>query len=50
MGGDVLDHLRVVVGREERLALAALGHRQHADEVGEPGVGSGLETGFSCRK
>ena len=39
----MLDHLRVVVGREERLALAARGHRQHADEVGQPGVGSGLE-------
>jgi hypothetical protein len=32
----VLDHLGDVVGGEERLALAALGHRQVADEVGEP--------------
>ena len=43
--GDVLDHLGVVVGGEERLALAALGHRQHADEVGQPDVGRGLEPG-----
>ena len=28
----------LVVGGEERLALAALGHRQHADEVGQPHV------------
>ena len=40
---DVLDHLRVVVGGEERLALAALGHRQHADEVGHPHVRRRLE-------
>ena len=35
---DVLDHLGVVVGGEERLVLAAVGHRQPADEVGEPRV------------
>ena len=40
---DVLDHLGVVVGRQERLALAAVGHRQPADEVGEPGVRGPLE-------
>ena len=35
---DVLDHLLVVVGGQERLALAAVGHRQPADEVGQPDV------------
>ena len=38
VAGDVLDHLGVVVGGEERLVLAAVGHRQPADEVGEPAV------------
>ena len=33
---DVLDHLGVVVGGEEGLALAAVGHREEADEVGHP--------------
>ena len=33
----VLDHLGVVVGRQVGLALAAVGHRQPADEVGQPG-------------
>ncbi len=37
--GDVLDHLGVVVGGQECLALAGAGHRQPADEIGEPGVG-----------
>ena len=36
---DVLDHLRVVVGGQERLVLAAVRHRQPADEVGQPDVG-----------
>ena len=40
---DVLDHLGVVVGRQERLALAAGGHRQPADEVGHPGERRPLE-------
>ena len=40
---DVLDHLGVVVGRQERLALAARGHRQPADEVGHPGERRPLE-------
>ena len=40
---DVLDHLGVVVGGEERLALAARGHRQPADEVGHPGERRPLE-------
>ena len=40
---DVLDHLGVVVGREEGLALAARRHRQPADEVREPGEGRPLE-------
>ena len=35
---DVLDHLGVVVGGQEGLPLAAVGHRQVADEVGEPHV------------
>ena len=34
----MLDHLRVVVRRDERLAFAAVGHRQPADEVGQPDV------------
>ena len=42
---DVLDHLGVVVGGEERLALAAAGHRHDADEVGQPHVGRGLQRG-----
>ena len=42
---DVLDHLGVVVGRQERLVLAAVGHRQPADEVGQPHVGRGLQLG-----
>ena len=39
VAGDVLDHLGVVVRGHEGLAVAAVGHRQPADEVGEPGVG-----------
>ena len=35
---DVLDHLGVVVGGQEGLPLAAVGHRKVADEVGEPHV------------
>ena len=35
---DVLDHLGVVVGGQERLVLAAVLHRQPADEVGQPDV------------
>ena len=35
---DVLDHLGVVVRGQERLVVAAVGHRQPADEVGEPHV------------
>ena len=41
--GDVLDHLGVQVGREERLALAPVRHRQPADEVGEPAVRGRLQ-------
>src|SRR5205085_627411 len=44
---DVLDHLRVVVRRDERLALAAGRHRQEADEVGHPRARSTVVTG-SC--
>ena len=43
--GDVLDHLGVVVGGQEGLALAAVGHRQPADEVGQPDVGRALLLG-----
>src|SRR5919197_4196723 len=39
---DVLDHLGVVVGRQIRLALPAVGHREPADEIGEPGVRGAL--------
>ena len=35
---DVLDHLGVVIGGQERLVLPSVGHRQIADEVGEPHV------------
>ena len=42
VAGDVLDHLGVVVGGEERLVVAAVGHRQPADEVGQPAVGGAL--------
>ncbi len=41
----VLDHLLVVVGREEGLALAAVGHRQPAHEVGHPRERGPLELG-----
>ena len=40
--GDVVDHVGVVVGGEEALALAAVLHRQEADEVGQPGKGDFL--------
>ena len=43
--GDVVDHLGVVVRRDERLAVAAVGEGQVADEVGHPGVGEPLELG-----
>ena len=36
--GDLLDHLRVVVGGQRPLRRAAVGHRQPADEVGHPRV------------
>ncbi len=42
MARDVADHLGVVVGGEEGLVLAAVGHRDPADEVGEPDVGRPL--------
>ena len=42
---DVLDHLCVVVGRQERFALGAVLHRQPADEVGQPDVGGPLLLG-----
>jgi hypothetical protein len=35
---DVLDHLGVVIGGQEGLLLAAVGHREIADEVGHPDV------------
>ncbi len=39
--GDLLDHLGVVVGGE--VGLAAVRHRQPADEIGEPRVGRCLQ-------
>ena len=36
--GNVLDHLRVVIGGQERLMITAIRHRQPADEVGHPHV------------
>ena len=45
VAGDVLDHLGVVIGGQERLVLAAVGHRQVADEVGQPHVVAPLELG-----
>ena len=42
---DVLDHLGVVVGGQERLPLAAVGHRHPADEVGHPDERRPLELG-----
>jgi hypothetical protein len=44
--GDVLDHLCVVVGRQVALMLAPVGHRQPADEVGQPDVGGALLLGI----
>ena len=43
VAGDLLDHLGVVVGGERDLGRAAVGHRQPADEVGEPGERAALE-------
>ncbi len=43
---DLLDHLGVVIGRQRRFPLAAVGHRQPADEVGQPGVGRPFELGI----
>ena len=34
--GDVVDHVAVLVGGQEALVLAAVLHRQEADEVGQP--------------
>ena len=45
VAGDVLDHLGVVIGGEERLVLAAVGHREVADEVRQPHVVTPLELG-----
>ena len=42
---DVLDHLGVVVGSHEPLALVPVGHREVPDEVGQPRVGVALELG-----
>ena len=46
MALDVLDHLGVVVGGQERLVLAAGSHRHVADEVGEPGERGLLQLGM----
>ena len=42
---DLLDHLGVVVRGQHGLALAALGHRQPADEVRQPAVRRALQLG-----
>ena len=42
----MLDHLGVIVGSEERLVRAAVGHRQVADEVGQPDIGRALLIGI----
>ena len=42
---DLLQQLLVEVTSQERLALAALGHRQPPDEVAQPYVGGGLQLG-----
>ena len=46
MALDMLDHLGVVVGRQESLVLAARRHRHEADEVGEPGERCLLQLGM----
>ena len=46
MALDMLDHLGIVVGRQEGLALAARGHGHEADEVGEPGEARLLQLGM----
>ena len=46
MALDMLDHLGVVVGRQEGLALAARRHGHEAHEVGEPGELGLLELGM----
>ena len=43
---DVLDHLGIVVGRQQGLVLAARRHRHVADEVGEPGEARLLQFGM----
>jgi hypothetical protein len=47
---DVLDHLGVVVRGDEGLPGVVVGHRQVPDDVGHPGIGEALSSGFSCRK
>ena len=42
---DLFDHLGVVVGGQRRFALAAFGHRQPADEVGQEAERRRLELG-----
>ena len=45
VSGDLLDHLRVVISRQVSFPLAAVGHRQPADEVGQPDIGRPLLLG-----
>ena len=42
---DVLDHLRVVVGGEERFVPSPIGHGQPADKVRQPDVGGAFLLG-----
>ena len=43
---DMLDHLGIVVGRQERLVLAARRHRNESDEIGEPDQPRPLQLGM----
>ena len=42
----MLDHLRVVIRGQCRLPVTAIGHREPADEVGQPGIGRSLLLGI----
>ena len=42
---DMLDHFRIVVGRQHRFTFAAIRHWNVADEVGQPGKPGFLQLG-----